>query len=119
MRNDGLFSGLFGFAGLVLLNTAALYGVAFVMSGFAAQGVQLVIIAMLLLVLAFGVLRRVRAIAWLTFLILLVAIVLIYGMTGPAAIAPNWLLYAIVLADFVGLMCLFLLLWQDRQRSNS
>lgn len=95
--------------------SAILHVIALPLSGFAANLGPAIIGAGVWAVLAFGLFRGARGIAYIAFLMALIGIsgALSVVMTTPAGLV-QWVWISIILADALVAVTLFMLLWRAR-----
>jgi len=102
---------MYKFAALSLAASAVVHVVAVILGQYAADVVTLAPIAVVYLVLAVLLFRRLRVAAWLTFLLLLVGT--IYVLSGlNVGSAPNTLYFAMAGLNALTLLVLFVVLWR-------
>jgi len=101
-------------AGLFLALSGVLHLVAPVFAGFAPGSLVLLAIGVIYLLLAAGINRGWRGLAYIVFVVLLVGANVAFAMVG-GGLLPDYLWYAIIAADLVALVSLFVALWRGRR----
>lgn len=93
--------------------SAILHVIALLLSGFTANVGPSVVGALIWVTLAFGLLREVRTVAYLAFLMALVGISAALSIAMGTPTGPvQWTWIAIIVADALVAVTLFLLLWR-------
>lgn len=107
-------SRLLGLAALFVLASAILHILIPFFAGFATGSLPFLAIGVAYAVIAYGLTRNTRWLAWLTFFVMLAggiaALVLSMGVTA----APSWLYTLIMLADWAAALMLFVYLWYPK-----
>lgn len=107
------FQGLTGKAALFLLISAAAHIIYFIVTGFTEF--TMVIAALLYGLFALGIKRQMRALAYIVFIIMLIAVLIAYALNN-GGFAGLWL-WVIMFADLAVAICLFAYLWRDKVQS--
>ena len=105
------------FAALPVAISALLHLFAFVPDGVTASSAAMLLIGIIYLLLAMGLRRNLRWVAWLTFLVMTFGAVAAYMVSGGSALHNAWFL-AIALIDCVAAMVLFVCLWRPAQQNH-
>lgn len=100
-----------GFAALFIFVSAALHILAPVAGGLTSEALSLVPAGIVLALLALGLLRGMRWLAWLAFFVMLGAGIVALGYAAAVTWVPTWWYVAIVAADWLAAAMLLAHLW--------
>lgn len=103
--------GTLHFAGWVAMANVVLHAIAPIFGGLAFPVPGLLIGGVVWAVIGFGLLRQRRWLAMIAFVLALAGALVAYGLTGTSAV-PEWLTLAIVAADALIALSLFVHLWR-------
>lgn len=107
--------GIYGKAGLFLLISAGLHLVYFLVTGFGEF--PMLIFATLYAVFAIGVMRPMRWLAYIVFVVMLFGIIVSYALNdGGLAGFVSW---GITIAELGAAICLFIYLWRNKSQAHS
>ena len=105
-------------ASAFLLISALLHIAAVLASGFSAGATALLVTAVLYLCLYMGLMRGMRWVAWITFLLMFVGMsVALSGAMTPGG-PPGWAMWGIFAADLLVTLTLLGALWLDRDEAE-
>lgn len=107
-------TGLIRIAAMALGASGVLHLLVPLLSGFSSATMVLFAIGIAYLAAARGLIGGSRALAYLVFVVMLIGALAAYIGTGPGAVMPDLLAYAIVAANVVCAVCLFGGLWRGR-----
>ena len=102
------------FAVIFVLVSAALHVIAPLLSGFSSEGLFLVPFGLLYGLIAMGLMRNMRWLAWVTFFILMFGGIFAMASAMSAITVPSWIYSFIAAADWAGAACLFGYLWNPK-----
>jgi len=106
-------------AAIMIGLSAILHLIGSVMSGFSAEGLNLLPFALIYGVLAWLVWKNKRWATWLAFLFtLFFGIFGLAGYLSPDTI-PAWVSLGIWITDWIAAICLFFVLWGDHKTSQT
>lgn len=102
-------------AGQFVALSAALHVVAFVLSGFDRFGWIMLAVGVVYLALSLGLTRGMRSLGYLVFVLLLAGSIAAFVQLGAMA---DWVIWAIIAANLLALLNLFVALWRPREIVN-
>lgn len=105
-------SGYHGSGALFVLTSAALHLLAPLAGTFSAEAFLLVPFGCLCLLLAAGLTRRMRWVAWLSFFVMGIACIVTIGQFWQPSRLPAWWWTLILIADALAVLALFAALWR-------
>ena len=102
---------------LFLLISAILHLIAPIVSGFSGDGLMLAAVGVFYLVATWGLLRGMRWLAYVMFIVLMVGS--IAALTGIWALGPvpGWVYAGIVIANWIAVVMLFIALWRPAPKT--
>lgn len=92
--------------------SAVQHVLAFVVAGFSAIAMQLIPVGIVYLILAYGLLRGWRWMAYITFVVALIGSIVALGSVWSIGPVPGWWWALIVIADVAAVLGLFAALWR-------
>lgn len=105
-------------AAVFLLVSGVLHLGVTLLGGFSTFGLLLALVAPFYGLIALGLLRNWRWLAWLAFVLLLIGSVGAFTETAGPITGPAWIYWVILLANLGALVTLFTILWRPaRQKS--
>lgn len=101
-------------AALALCVSALLHVIAPIFGGFSGPALTLMAVGPVYALFAFGLLRELRWLAYLVFVIVLVGAVTAFIFSYTPGAVPSWLYTSIAVVDLLVLVGLFITLWQPK-----
>lgn len=107
-----LLNGPYRFGTAFILISAALHIFAFVVGGFAPEALVLIPIGLVYVVLAYGLSRGWRWLAYIAFLLMMIGGTFALAQLWTPSPVPQWWTLAIIAADWLAALALFVALWR-------
>jgi len=104
--------GAMRWAGVFTAASALFHIVGTVISGFAAEGIQLLVAGVLYAGFAYGLFQGRRWVAYLTFVTLLIGTSVAVGGIWASGPIPGWIYSSIATANLLAVAALFVTLWR-------
>lgn len=99
-------------AGILVLISAALNVLGYLLSGFSGGALSMIPIAVIAAAIGWALLRGWKWLAWIAFFGALAGAIIAYASTGGTSPALDWILWLIMLADLTAAGALFLHIWR-------
>ena len=108
------FPGALRLGGQLLIANGILHCIAWIVSGWSGDTMQLIPVGLVYIALGAGLYYRIRTIRYLAFIVTLVGVLAAYIALGSAAVAV-WLMWVFIAIDLAVLAILIASIWRGRQ----
>lgn len=112
-------NGPYRLGALFIAISAALHVFAFIVGGFSADALRLTPVGLVYALLAFGLTRGWRWLAYVAFIAMMIGGTVALGSLWAPSPVPQWWTLAIIAADWLAAAALFAALWRPARKTHA